>query len=95
MSAPILAHFDPCRPVEIHTDAFAVGVGAVLVQKYEDGEHPNAYTSKALNKAQRNYGATELELFAVVIAIEKFHYYIGDLPFKVATDHPAVVALLK
>lgn len=67
----------------------------MLIQKHEDGEHPVAYASKALNKAQKNYGATELELFAIVIAIEKFHYYIGNLLFKVVTDHSAIGAFLK
>lgn len=95
MTAPVLAHFDPLKPVEILTDAYAVGVGAVLIQQHEDGEHPVAYTSKAFNRAQKTYGATELELFAVKIAVEKFHYYIGNLPSKVGTDHSAIGALLK
>lgn len=95
MSAPALTHFDPSKPVEIHTDASAVGVAAVLTQQHEDGEHPVAHTSEALNKAQKNYWATELELFAVVIAVENFHYYIGNLPFKVVTDHSAIGALQK
>lgn len=36
--------------------------------------HPIVYASKSLNKAQRNYGASKLELFAVVFAIKKFQY---------------------
>lgn len=94
MSAPVLAHFDPHRSAEIHADASAVGVGAVLVQKYDDGEHSVAYISKALNKAQKIFSATELELFAVVVAVEKF-YYTGNQPFEIVTDHSAIAASLK
>lgn len=71
MSAPVLAHLDPHRYVEIHTDASAVGVGAVLVQKDDDGELLVANKSRALRKAQKSSGATELELFADVIAVVK------------------------
>ena len=34
--APIMSHFDPEVPVEIHTDASAYGVGAVCVQRQNE-----------------------------------------------------------
>ena len=34
------------------------------------------YTSKTLNKAQRNYTTTEKELLVVVYALDKFQAYL-------------------
>ncbi len=42
-SAPILAPFDHIKPIEFHTDALNIGVGAVLQQPDHDGRlHPVA-----------------------------------------------------
>ena len=85
-----MSHFDPDTAVEIYTDASAHGVAAVCVQRQEDEEKVIAYASRALNKAQRNYGATELELFGVAFGVEKFHYYVQTgIPFTVFTDDSA------
>lgn len=64
-SPPILAHSDPSLPIKIHTGGSAVGVAAILVQKTERVKQ-EAYASKAPNAAQKNHGATELELYAVI-----------------------------
>ncbi|OQV15997.1 Retrovirus-related Pol polyprotein [Hypsibius exemplaris] len=96
VSHPILQHFNPDLDCEIHTDASTKGVGAVLIQKNGDSEHVVAYASKGLNKSQRNYAATQLELLAVVFGVEKFDCYVGgDRHFVVVTDHSALVPLLK
>ncbi|OWA55635.1 putative Retrovirus-related Pol polyprotein [Hypsibius exemplaris] len=96
VSHPILQHFNPDLDCEIHTDASTKEVGAVLIQKNGDSEHVVAYASKGLNKSQRNYAATQLELLAVVFGVEKFDCYVGgDRHFVVVTDHSALVPLLK
>ena len=42
----VLAHFDPDVPIGLACDASAVGIGAVIYHKYEDGtERPIAYAS--------------------------------------------------
>jgi RNase H-like domain found in reverse transcriptase len=58
ISYPVLRHFDRIKPVEIHTACSGVRCSAVLIQKYDEDEYAVAYSSKKLNKAQRNYGAT-------------------------------------
>ena len=93
---PVLSHFDPDLPVTLVTDATIVGVGAVLMQNAPDGERTVAFASKALSRAQRNYGVTQLELYAIVFAVEKFSYYLDtNRSFRVITDHSAIGSLLR
>ncbi len=93
VTTPIVAHYDPLKPVTLVTDASAVGVGAVCLQSEGGEKRVVAYASTTLNKT-RNYGATELELYAVVFAIEKFHCYIANgIGFTVIADHSAITAL--
>lgn len=92
----MLCHSDPTFPVEIHTDAIGVGVDFVLLQQTSEGEATIAKVSKTLNPAPGNCSATEMELFAVVFAIEKFQQHLsGNVSFKVVTDHAAITPLLK
>ena len=52
------------------------------------------YTSKTLNKAQRNYTTTEKELLAVVYALDKFRSCLIGLDIVIFTDHSALKYLL-
>jgi hypothetical protein len=65
-------------------------VGAVLLQKKEDGKrHPIAYFSKTLNEAQRNYDIADLELLAVVMSLDNWRSFLAGSPHKVIvySDH--------
>jgi hypothetical protein len=54
-------------------DASGFAVGAVLLQKKEDGKrHPVGYYSATLNKAERNYDIYNLELLAIVKALRNW-----------------------
>lgn len=75
-SAPTLRHFGPKVTIEIYTDAGS------LIQRNGFDEAVIAYAKKTLNAAQRNYGATQLELYAVVFAIEEFQTYLNKYPFQ-------------
>jgi hypothetical protein len=63
------------------TDASNVGIGGVLSQVQDGQEWVIAYCSKMLNKAERNYCVTWLELLAIVRTLEHFHKYLyGQVP---------------
>ena len=60
-SEPVLTLYDPNKKCTLYTDASKDGIGATLQQQDDDGtEHVIEYFSKALNKHQMNYSASEL-----------------------------------
>lgn len=64
----------------------------ILLQKQESGHwNPVAYYSQTTNGAERNYHSFELEMLAVVKAIERFHIYLYGLNFTMVTDCHALV----
>lgn len=50
----------------LDTDASNIEIGAVLSLKQEGLEKVNAYFSRGLNKAERNYCVTRRELLAII-----------------------------
>lgn len=86
-SEPVLAIFDPSLPTEVHTDASALGYGAVLLQTHDGGhKQPVAYFSKVTQGAEPRYHSYELETLAVVKALQHFRHYLIGTKFKVVTD---------
>ena len=75
----------------ITTDASAVGIGAVL----EQSNGPIAFASRSLNKAERNYSATDREFLALIWGIKKFKQYLYGKYFKCRTDHKPLLAMVK
>src|SRR5436305_9581754 len=93
---PVLIHSNFERDFILSTDASGYALGAVLEQEGDDGKlHPVGYASKTLTKIKQKYLTTELECYAVVWGIEKFHYYLYRRKFKVITDHQALTWLMK
>lgn len=73
----VLRVYNPAAETELHTDASSQGIAAILLQKQKDGScAPVAYFSQLTNNAERNYHSFELEMLAIVRAIERFHIYI-------------------
>lgn len=72
----MLAHFDPSMPNEIHTNASAVGVGAILIKK--TNEQSRQWNTRAKRWMMRKrISATEPELYTTIFAAEKFEYYLS------------------
>ena len=92
-SAPTLSY--PCfmSPFILSTDASETAIGAVLSQFQGEEEHPVAYWSRQLQKAERNYSTIEREMLAVVAAVKHFYPYLYGRKFILFTDHHPLTTL--
>ena len=86
MVAPILAYYNPNKPTILQTDASYKGLGACLLQN----EKPVYFASKALTEMQKGYVAIELELSAVVGAMENFHHFLYGNEFTLKNDQKSL-----
>jgi len=89
-TTPILAHFDPKKPVLIETDALDFALGAVLSQRNEEGRlHPVAFHSRKFQPAEINYEIHNKELLAIVDAFKHWRWYCQGATHQVQvfSDH--------
>ena len=61
----------------------------VLQKKTQFILHPVTFMSEKMSPAECNYGIGDKELLAIVVALEKWHIYLHQLPhtFTIMTDH--------
>ena len=90
MSYPILVHFNPALPIELHCDASGIGVGATLLHRVDNVEHVVSYASRLLTDCESRYSTTDKEALAVVWALEKFKHFLMGVEFTIYTDHKAL-----
>ena len=90
MIAPILAYYNPNKPMILQTDASCKGLGACLLQN----EKPMYFASKALTETQKGYVAIELESLAVAWVMEKFHHFLYGNEFTLETDQKPLELML-
>jgi len=95
--SPVLNIYNQRYETELHTDASIDGFGAVLLQKSpDDGQfHPVYYMSKKTTDAERKFSSYELEILAVLKALEKFRVYLIGIRFKIVTDCNSFVKTLE
>ena len=92
---PLLYSPDFTKPFRVYTDGSAVGTGGILVQEIDGKERVIAYTSKSLSdREERNFSATELEVLAVLHALEAFRPDLEGYKFQLITDHSSLKWLL-
>jgi hypothetical protein len=96
-SAPVVRQPDLNAPFHLYTDASDIAVGAVLMQRFEDGLlHPISFLSRKHTPAQANYNTTEREALAIVSALQEWRHYLGGAPMvHVYTDHDCLRYLNK
>ena len=66
-----------------------------MEQKHGQIWKPVAYASRFLNRLEERYSTNELELLAIVWALEHFKYYLYGNKFTLQTDHQALLSALK
>jgi len=66
----VLVIFDPQYPIEPHTDASALGYGAI-----ESKPHVIEYYSKTTSPTEAKYTSYEFDTLAMVNAVMYFRHY--------------------
>lgn len=94
IEAPIIKPPKWDQPFEIICEIDSNAVSAIVAQ--HEGNELNVihYASHTLNDAQGNYEINDSELYAVILACEKFRSYITDAKVRIHTDCQAVKTVL-
>ena len=89
-NAPVLAFYDPQKPLILENDAADHGIGSALLQ---DGR-PIAFASRMLTDTECRYAQIEKEMLAVTCGLEKFNQYTYGRQVTVITDHKPLVLIV-
>ena len=93
LTAPLLRHYDPTRPIQVETDASGFALAGVLRQPGDDPKqahwHPVAFYSRKMTPAERNYGTGDAEMLAIVTAFKCWRHYLegASQAITVISDH--------
>ena len=95
LSTLSLNHFDPTWNTRLVTDASRLnGLGFVLMQYKNDKVKVIQCGSRSLSLAEKNYSTLELELTAIVWAVQKCNFFLKGIErFDVVTDHRHLVGI--
>ncbi|UYV76763.1 K02A2.6-like [Cordylochernes scorpioides] len=93
-TSPTLTLFDPNLPTTVSADASSYELGAVLLQKSEDGyQKAVAYASRTMSETEKRWAQIEKESQAIVWACERFQDYLMGNTFSIETDHKPLIPI--
>lgn len=87
VNEPILKYPDFNKRFILTTDASDFALGAVLSQRFDDGDHPICYASRTLNESEIKYSTYQKELLAIIWSTSYFRPYLYGREFDIITDH--------
>ena len=93
--APVLRLPDMNKEFVLQTDASDVGLGAVVMQRYDGLLFPVCYANRKLLPREKNYSVVERECLALVWAVQKFHVLLYGKRFTLQTDHASLAHINK
>ncbi|GJT07322.1 putative reverse transcriptase domain-containing protein [Tanacetum coccineum] len=85
-NAPVLALLDEPEDFMVYCDASCQGLGCVLMQRGK----VIAYASRQLKIHEKNYTTYDLELGAVVFALNIWRHYLYETKSVIYTDHKSL-----
>lgn len=89
-TAPIMNTPNFNQTFILELDACEYGLGAVLIQEYDNKKYVIAYASRTLSNTERKYAATEREALAIVWATKHFRSYIEGSKVLIRSDCKAL-----
>ncbi|UYV78016.1 hypothetical protein LAZ67_15003200 [Cordylochernes scorpioides] len=95
-TSPALTLFDPNLPTTVSADASSYGLGAVLLQKSEDGyQKAVAYASRTMSETEKRWAQIQIEKesLAIVWACERFQDYLMGNTFSIENDHKPLIPI--
>jgi len=96
MSDALLTLFRPDAVItELHTDASAVGLSAMLLQSENQGDSLRVvyYASRKTSDPETRYHSSKLELLCLVWSVHKLRQFLLGVKFVIYTDCQALVYL--
>ncbi len=89
VTAPLLRHYDPTKPLRMETDASNYAMAGILSQPADDSKwHPIAYYSRKFSGAELQYPIYDKELMAIVMGFRHWRHYLeGTVDIEVHSDH--------
>ena len=95
VTAPILVFPNWKKEFHVHVDASCIALGVVLTQSIQgEIDHPIAFASRKLSKAEKNYSMIEREGLAMVYVLQKFRHYLLGGHFKMYTNQSTLKYLV-
>jgi len=90
-TAPVLAYFDPTKPLEVQVDSSKEALGAVLLQHGQ----PIEFASRKLTETEKRWAEIEKEMLAVTFGLERFDQYTYGRKVTVINDHKLLEQILR
>jgi ribonuclease HI len=82
----VLAQPDTTKPFNVYCDASGTGLGGVLMQE----GRVISYSLRQLRRHEEHYPTHDLELAAVVMALQTWHHYLLGNAVHIYTDHKSL-----